>query len=62
MVAWLLVEVVGMMRRSILTSRSVLPYTLAAGATVAAAGASLGYALAQLWPVLRHAIHLATAP
>ena len=51
-----------MMRRSILTSRSVLPYTLAACATVAAACASLGYALAQLWPVLRHAIHLATAP
>ena len=44
-----------MMRRSIITSRAVLPYTLAAGA-------SLGYALAQLWPVLRHAIHLATAP
>ena len=60
--ARLLVEVVGMMRRSIITSRAVLPYTMAAGATVAAAGASLGYALAQLWPVLRHAIHLATAP
>lgn len=51
-----------MMRRSIITSRAVLPYTLAAGATVVAAGASLGYALAQLWPVLRHAIHPATAP
>ena len=62
MVARLLVEVVAVTRRTILTSPALLPYTLAAGATVVAAGASLGYALAQLWPVLRHAIHLATAP
>ena len=60
--ARLLVEVVGMTRRSILTSRAVLPYTLAACVTATAACASLGYALVRLWPVLRQAIHLATAP
>lgn len=51
-----------MMRRSILTSRALLPYTLAACVTATAACASLGYALVRLWPVLRQAIHLATAP
>ena len=51
-----------MTRRTILTSPALLPYTLAAGATVTGAGALLGYGIYQLWLLLRHAIHLATAP
>ena len=51
MVAWLLVEVVAVTRRTILTSPALLPYTLAAGAAVTGADALLGYG-----------IHLATAP
>ena len=61
-VAGLLVEVVAVTRRTILTSPALLPYTLAAGAAVTGAGALLGYGIYQLWPLLRHAIHLATAP
>ena len=61
-VARLLVEVVAVTRRTILTSPALLPYTLAAGAAVTGAGALLGYGIYQLWPLLRHAIHLATAP